>query len=156
MADLTPVQEVITDAIQVALCLCVFKKTFLLLLRHPQKPLGLLWDIPGGKLLPNESPLSGAIRELEEETGIRTTPDELKNLGSYLISYEGKLYQFYTFLHVMNTKEEHITLSDREHIAFTWMPHSQIDSLDLLEGGPQLIEIAVRQLQDAELRHSSF
>ncbi len=40
--------------------------------RHPGQ-----WALPGGRLDPGESPLDAALRELEEELGLRLGPDEV-------------------------------------------------------------------------------
>ena len=38
--------------------------------RKPLTHLGGLWELPGGKMLPGESPKSAAVRELQEECGV--------------------------------------------------------------------------------------
>lgn len=47
----------------------------LLLLRQPP---GIGWTIPGGLLNRGEQPLDCAVRELAEETGIKLSPDALR------------------------------------------------------------------------------
>ena len=45
------------------------------------------WDIPKGKIEPNEVSINGALRELEEETGIKAPWKELKFLGIFEYRY---------------------------------------------------------------------
>lgn len=141
MSILTPSAELLPSAIHVTICLCAYKQSFLLLLRNPQKPLGLLWCAPGGKLNSGESPDLGAIRELQEETGIQATTHDLHVLGSYLMSYEGEIYQFHLYLLKRDSKEERIALSYEEHIAFTWVDLAQMETLNLMPGLFELVEI---------------
>lgn len=43
---------------------------FLIGRRPPGKPLAGLWEFPGGKILPGETPEQAAVRECREETGV--------------------------------------------------------------------------------------
>jgi 8-oxo-dGTP diphosphatase len=42
------------------------------------------WSLPKGKLFPGEAPLEGALRETEEETGLRCVPGAFVEQVSYL------------------------------------------------------------------------
>lgn len=52
----------------------------IVLVREPTKPAPIYWKFPGGKIEPGETPVEAAVGETREETGIRVTPDELKEL----------------------------------------------------------------------------
>jgi len=53
----------------------------LLTQRDPVKSFPLLWEITGGSITVGESSLEGAVRELEEETGLLAAPKQLKKIG---------------------------------------------------------------------------
>jgi 8-oxo-dGTP diphosphatase len=56
----------------VAACALVDPDGRVLLARRPAgKPLAGLWEFPGGKIEPGETPEAALIREMEEELGIR-------------------------------------------------------------------------------------
>ena len=47
------------------------------------------WTNPGGHLNEGEQPVQGAIRELEEETGIQVSAHQLKHLATEIVSKPG-------------------------------------------------------------------
>jgi 8-oxo-dGTP diphosphatase len=63
------------DIVLVAACALIDVDRRVLLAKRPQgRPMAGLWEFPGGKLEPGETPEAALIRELEEELAIRVTP----------------------------------------------------------------------------------
>lgn len=73
MSD-TPLKRLL---IVVAAALVDAEGRVLLAQRPAHKSLGGLWEFPGGKLEPGESPEAALIREVEEELAVRLEPDAL-------------------------------------------------------------------------------
>ena len=49
--------------------------------RDPAKTYPLLWESTGGSITAGETSLQGALRELEEETGLKAAADKLVKIG---------------------------------------------------------------------------
>lgn len=80
-----PLQKVVLVA---AAALIDVDGRVLLARRPPGKPLAGLWEFPGGKVQPGESPEAALIRELQEELGIDTRTSCLAPLAFASHSYE--------------------------------------------------------------------
>lgn len=61
-------------AIDVALAIVVRDGRILVLRRRSRDELDGLWEFPGGKIEPGETPEAAASRECAEETGVRVRP----------------------------------------------------------------------------------
>lgn len=85
----------------------------------------LLLEIPAGKLEPGEDPVSGALRELKEETG--AVPDEFLPMGRILPSpgcYGEVLHLFLARgLHIGSNQPDEDEFLVQERIPFDEMVH---------------------------------
>ena len=79
MADY-PRIDVTVDVVALA---SVEGEPHVLVVRRGNPPFEGQWALPGGYLEVDEDLASAAVRELEEETGIDLSPDDLTQLGAY-------------------------------------------------------------------------
>lgn len=88
---------------------------------------------PGGKLESGESWIIGAIRELNEETGIRYQDAPLTKFKDYRTSLDKRWDLVVFSLHLTRErlqKVNQITLS-KEHSEFRWVSISELETLNL-------------------------
>lgn len=105
--------------------------------RRPGAHLGGLWELPGGKMLPGESPKSAAVRELEEECGVgavaQTTLEPLE------CEYEDRIVR----LHVVLCRWVAGEPRPIENDGCKWVTLGQMRRLEM----PQINQVIIRELE---------
>ena len=98
----------------------------LLTQRHPNKEWGLKWECSGGAMIKGERSIDGARRELQEETGIEVSEEELIYLGkSVMTEYQCIMY---TNL-VQLTEDVELNLQPEEVVDAKWVEIGELENM---------------------------
>ena len=88
MAEAAPTNLADTNMLLVSAVALIDRDGRVLLAQRPEgKPMAGLWEFPGGKIEPGETPETALIRELHEELGINTAASCLAPLSFASHSY---------------------------------------------------------------------
>ena len=88
MAEAAPTNLAHTNMLLVSAVALIDRDGRVLLAQRPKgKPMAGLWEFPGGKIEPGETPETALIRELDEELGINTAASCLAPLSFASHSY---------------------------------------------------------------------
>lgn len=102
----------------VAACALVDADHRVLLTRRPEgKPMAGLWEFPGGKVLPGETPEACVIRELKEELGLDTAENCLAPLTFASHAYP----EFHLLMPLFVCRVWHGLPEAREGQALRWL-----------------------------------
>jgi 8-oxo-dGTP diphosphatase len=94
-----------------------------LLAQRPEgKSLAGLWEFPGGKVEPGESPEAALIRELQEELGIDTWESCLAPLTFASHRYD----DFHLLMPLFACRKWHGSVQSREGQALAWVRPAQM------------------------------
>ena len=105
---------------------------FLVLQRARNDVQHMLWGIPGGKLNKKEFPLTGLIREIQEETNLsfQINAFTLLNTAISHTSCDGE-YGLYIY-YASTPQEAKVKINLEEHHAFRWVTTEEFEKLELL------------------------
>jgi 8-oxo-dGTP diphosphatase len=89
-----------------------------------------MWEFPGGKIEPNETPEAALVREAEEELGIVLHPERLLPLHFVSHAYD----DFHLVMVVYHAVSWHGDLDAKEGQSLRWVPRE--DMADYLDKTP--------------------
>ena len=95
--------------------------------RPPGKQLAGLWEFPGGKVEPGETPEACLIRELDEELGIRIVKACLAPFVFASHEYEG----FHLLMPLFLCRRWEGFVQAREHSALKWVKPADLAGLEM-------------------------
>lgn len=107
---------------RVAVALVRWQDRILIGKRPTDKMLGGLWELPGGKLCKEETPIQAVKRELREETGL-----QIRVVRQYQPVHHAYTH-FRVVLHPFECKIVTGAATAREHTEVRWIPLSELDS----------------------------
>lgn len=120
--------------LEVAGCYCEHENHLLFLKRHPLRPQGNTWGVPGGKLEIGETPRAAVIREIFEEVGLDIDDDGLVSVG-FLYARLPHVDYIYHMFRKQFLAMPNINLALEEHLEAKWLTIPEVLQLPLIAGG---------------------
>jgi mutator protein MutT len=106
----------------------------LLARRHQDDRQGGLWEFPGGKLKPGESPAQALMRELKEELGIEV------QVGEEISQVEHDYGEVSIRLHLLSASISSGQPTPLGCAEVRWVPGRELEALDLAPADRKLIQ----------------
>jgi 8-oxo-dGTP diphosphatase len=116
--------------------------TVLVMRRLPGGSVGGLWEFPGGKTDPGESPEDALRREWMEETDLDIKVGDEIARGEF--QHKGTIFTLIAFDIELPRDDSEPKL--REHDAFDWINPGNLSDLPLVESDRGIAEIIFREL----------
>jgi len=118
----------------IAIAVVEHEGRFLVGQRPEGAPLAGLWEFPGGKIEPGETPEAAAVRECLEETGLAALP--LFRYPEHVQAYDHDRVQlFFIACRVDNDALE------KPHEPFRWVRREELASLEFPAGNAAILKL---------------
>ncbi len=118
--------------------------SYLFLETNSHKALADQWGVPAGKHETDETPLAAAVRELEEEAGIKVR--NLVSMGTLYFRKQDLDFIYHTYF-IQFDKFPKVQLSD-EHKNFKWVSVDEAKDLRLIAGADAALDFVHEKLID--------
>jgi 8-oxo-dGTP diphosphatase len=124
---------------------CKTTQKFLLCKRPPGKPMAGMWEFPGGKIEPGETPEEAATRELYEEIDIHIHTDDLEIATFASHSYP----DFHLLMPVYVCRTWQGEAKPNEGQTLGWFSFDEIDHLEMPPPDGPLLKQLRQNLTDS-------
>ncbi len=97
------------------------------------------WDVPGGRINPEESIIEGLRREVREESGLEIDLGEVLGVFDTFSMIKGEECHIVRIFYKAEAKSTEIVLSD-DHDAYAWVTLEDLKDKELVSSLPELIQ----------------
>jgi 8-oxo-dGTP diphosphatase len=103
--------------------------------RPPGDPLGLLWEFPGGKIEPGESPEEALVREIREELGVGARAGQCVSISRFDYDHGPRVEIHF----IRATLEAGVFAPSTAVHAFRWVPPDAVRLDEVLEADREFL-----------------
>jgi 8-oxo-dGTP diphosphatase len=104
----------------------------LLLHRQDNKPQGNTWAMVAGKVNNGEQLIDALVREVQEEIGLKVSPQDYKYFEGYYVRYPGYDYVYHVY-HLPLKKKPVLDINLKEHKDHQWIKPEDALKLNLIQ-----------------------